>query len=152
MTRIATQWGGTIDKFVGDAIMILFGAPVSKDEKTDASNCVHMAIEMQRKMKELNRKWHSQGIENPLEIRTGIHTGVATVGDFGADNRLSYTAIGGEVNLAARLEQICKPSGILISHPTWAFVNDKVECVARAEKASVKGIARELTVYEVVFA
>jgi class 3 adenylate cyclase len=152
MTRIATKWGGMIDKFVGDAMMVIFGAPVSKGEDVDAQNCVQMAIEVQNKMKDLNANWYKQGIESPLEIRIGIHTGIATVGDFGAEDRLSYTAIGGEVNLASRLEQLCNPGGILISHATWAFVNEKVGCVARAKKASVKGIARELTVYDVVMA
>jgi class 3 adenylate cyclase len=150
MTLIATKWGGTIDKFIGDAMMVLFGAPVSKDEKQDAINCVSMAIEMQTKMKELQKKWYATGLENPLEIRVGIHTGIATVGDFGASERLSYTAIGGEVNLAARLQTLASPGGIVISHPTWALVNEKVNSRKREDKVTVKGIGREFTIYDVV--
>jgi class 3 adenylate cyclase len=151
MTAIATKWGGTIDKFIGDAMMVIFGAPISKDEKQDAINCVQIAIEMQNKMKELQKKWYTTGFENPLEIRVGIHTGVATVGDFGASERLSYTAIGGEVNLAARLQALSDPGGIVISHPTWALVNEKVNCTRREDKVTVKGIGREFTIYDVTF-
>jgi class 3 adenylate cyclase len=151
MTLIATKWGGTIDKFIGDAMMVIFGAPISKDEKQDGLNCVQMAIEMQTKMKELQKKWYATGLENPLEIRVGIHTGVATVGDFGASERLSYTAIGGEVNLAARLQALASPGGIVISHPTWALVNEKVNCRKREDKVTVKGIGREFTIYDVAF-
>jgi adenylate cyclase len=150
MTRIAMKWGGTIDKFVGDAMMVIFGAPIETDEASGAISCVRMAMEMQDRMRALDRKWYEKGIEKPLEIRIGINTGVATVGDFGTSDRLSYTAIGGEVNLAARLEAICDPGGIVVSHPTWSLVRNSVACSRRAEKASLKGIGREITVYDVV--
>lgn len=149
MTSIAIKWGGTIDKFIGDAMMVLFGAPVGKDTRTDAMNCVKMAIEMQRRMEHLKKVWFDNGIENPLQMRVGIHTGVAAVGDFGASDRLSYTAIGGEVNLASRLQEIANPGGIVISHSTWALVKDEVLCRRREEKANVKGISRSIIVYDV---
>ncbi len=148
MTKIAHRYGGTIDKFIGDAIMIFFGAPESTTEKDQAHRCVKMAIEMQEKMKELKQKWFKSGIEYPLEIRIGINTGTATVGNFGAEDRLSYTAIGGQVNLASRLEGLCNPGGILISHSTWAHVEDEVPCKVRG-KVKVKGINREILVYDV---
>ncbi len=150
MTAIAHKWGGTVDKFVGDAIMVFFGAPDETDDKDHALRCVEMAVEMQQRMAELQVKWFSEGIENPLKIRIGINTGVATVGNFGAEDRLSYTAIGGQVNLASRLEEICEPGCILISHPTWALVRDEIQCRQRDEKIRVKGIGREILVYEVV--
>jgi class 3 adenylate cyclase len=149
MTSIAIKWGGTIDKFIGDAMMILFGAPVGKDTRTDALNCVKMAIEMQRRMEHLEKLWFENGIENPLQMRVGIHTGVAAVGDFGASDRLSYTAIGGEVNLASRLEEIATPGGIVISHSTWALVKDEVSYHRRTDKANLKGISRDVIVYDV---
>ena len=149
MTDIAHRWGGTVDKFVGDAIMIFFGAPESTNDKDHAVSCVKMAIEMQTCMKTLQEKWFNEGIEYPLEIRIGITTGVAAVGNFGAEHRLSYTAIGGQVNLASRLESICKPGEILISHPTYAMVKDEIKC-RDLDPVQVKGIHREIRVYEVV--
>jgi class 3 adenylate cyclase len=149
MTAIATKWGGTIDKFVGDAMMVLFGAPLGTTDAGDALRCVNMAVEMQRRMKSLDSKWYDMGVERPLRIRVGINTGIATVGDFGAHDRLSYTAIGGEVNLASRLEGLSEPGGIVISHSTWALVKDEIQCERREEKAIVKGIGRELTIYDV---
>ncbi len=149
MTLIAHNWGGTVDKFIGDAIMIFFGAPERTPDKENALNCVKMAIEMQNKMKELQDKWYNGGFENPLHIRVGISTGTSTVGNFGAKDRLSYTVIGGQVNIAARLEGLCKPDSIMISHPTWALVKDEIDC-APGEKVSVKGIQRKIMTYEVV--
>jgi class 3 adenylate cyclase len=148
MTGIADRFGGTVDKFIGDAVMIFFGAPESRGAGEDALNCVKMAIAMQRRMKELKKKWFDEGIEHPLEIRIGINTGTATVGNFGASERLSYTVIGGQVNLASRLESICKPGGILISHQTYALVRDEIEC-GEGRMVTVKGIPREVTVYDV---
>jgi class 3 adenylate cyclase len=149
MTKIAYKYGGTIDKFIGDAVMIFFGAPESTNEKDQALRCVKMAMEMQTRMKYLKKKWHDGGIEYPLSIRIGINTGTATVGNFGAEDRLSYTAIDGQVNLASRLEGLCNPDGILLSHSTWAHVNDEIKCTTRG-KVQVKGIHREILVYDVV--
>jgi class 3 adenylate cyclase len=148
MTEIAHKWGGTVDKFIGDAIMIFFGAPERTPDKDNATNCVKMAIEMQEKMKALQDKWFNEGFENPLQIRIGISTGTSTVGNFGAEDRLSYTVIGGQVNIAARLESICEPDSIIISHPTWAFVKDEIECTP-GKTVSVKGIPREIMTYKV---
>ena len=150
MTNIAHRWKGTIDKFIGDAMMVFFGAPESTGDKDHALRCVKMAMEMQEKMKGLKDKWFQDGIDHPLEIRVGINTGITAVGNFGAEDRLSYTAIGGQVNLASRLEGLAEPGGILISHSTWAFVKDDIECIQRNEKVKVKGINREIIVYDVV--
>ena len=127
MTKIAHRWQGTIDKFIGDAMMVFFGAPESTSDKDHAVRCVKMAMEMQDKMKELKDKWFQSGIDQPLEIRVGINTGITAVGNFGAEDRLSYTAIGGQVNLASRLEGLALPGGILVSHSTWAFLIDEIE-------------------------
>lgn len=149
MTKIAHQWGGTLDKFVGDAIMIFFGAPETKTDKENALHCVKMAIEMQHTMKGLQDKWFHAGIQSPFQIRIGINTGTATVGNFGAEERLSYTAIGGQVNLAARLQDLASPGGILLSHSTWALVSDEIPCKERG-KVKVKGIHQEILCYDVV--
>jgi class 3 adenylate cyclase len=151
MTTIASRWGGTIDKFVGDAMMVFFGAPASLGEKQDAIRCLRMAIDMQKKVIELRQKWFEAGFEIPFQIRVGIHSGIAAVGDFGTFDRLSYTAIGGEVNLASRIQGVAKPGGITISHPTWAFVKEEIVCHPRPDKVTLKGIPREFTLYDVVF-
>lgn len=148
MTAIADRYSGTIDKFVGDAVMIFFGAPDRTDDRDQALRCVRMAIDMQRRMKELQSKWFDEGIEYPLSMRVGINTGVAAVGNFGAENRLSYTAIGGQVNLAARLEAQCEPGDILISHSTYSLVKEEIPCEERG-KITVKGIHREVLTYRV---
>ena len=136
-------------KFIGDAVMIFYGAPEETPDKDNALNCVKMAIDMQEKMKELQKKWFHEGIENPLEIRIGISTGTATVGNFGAEDRLSYTVIGSQVNIASRLEGICEPNKIKISHPTWALISEEIECTP-GEKVKVKGINREIMTYDVL--
>jgi adenylate cyclase len=151
MTNIASKWGGTIDKFIGDAMMVFFGAPRSLGDNKDALNCVQMAIEMQLRMRELAAKWFTTGFENPMQIRVGIHTGIAAVGDFGAADRLSYTAIGGEVNTAARIQGVANPGGITVTHLTWALINESIQCKQRAEKVSLKGLPREFTVYDIIF-
>jgi len=147
MSAIADRHGGTIDKFVGDAIMIFFGAPVATDDRDHALRAIRMATEMQVRMEELGRKWLNEGIENPFQIRIGINTGVATVGNFGSEGRMDYTAIGKQVNLAARLQSHCTPGKILVSHSTWALVKDDIPCRPMGE-ITVKGIHHPVKTYE----
>ena len=146
MSDIAEKFGGTIDKFVGDAVMIFFGAPKATSDQDHALRCVRMARAMQARMGELAKKWFGEGIEIPFEIRCGINTGVATVGDFGSRKRTNYTAIGNQVNLAARLEGACAPGRILISHATWALVKDEIPC-EEAGTIEVKGIHYPVRTY-----
>jgi len=149
MSQIALRFGGTIDKFVGDSIMIFFGDPTSRGAKADTEACVAMAIEMRKHMTVLRQKWKSQGIRTPLEIRMGISTGFCTVGNFGADNRMDYTIIGKEVNLASRLEALAEPSEILVSYETFSLIKDKIMCRDKGE-ITVKGFMRPVPIYEVV--
>lgn len=149
MSQIALKYGGTIDKFVGDSIMIFFGDPTSRGVKEDTLSCVAMAIEMRKHMKILRQKWQSQGIKTPLQIRIGISTGYSTVGNFGAENRMDYTIIGKEVNLASRLESLAEPGEILISYETFSLVKDKVMCRDKGE-ITVKGFARPVPIYQIV--
>lgn len=148
MTRIAMRYGGTVDKFIGDAVMVFFGDPTSKGGKEDATACVMMAIEMQKHMKLLRQKWKREGIEQKLEIRIGINTGYVTVGNFGTDTRLDYTILGTDVNLASRLESSCRPGHILISEATHELVKDRVLCRNMGD-IQVKGFNRPIPVFEV---
>jgi len=149
MSQIALRHGGTIDKFVGDAILIFFGDPETRGEKEDAKACALMALEMRERMKYLRKIWEDQGISNPLEIRIGINTGFCNVGNFGSEDRLDYTIIGGEVNLASRLESYAKTGEILVSHETFAFIKEDITC-EKKEEINVKGIAHKIQTYQVI--
>ncbi len=118
MSQIIHKYGGTIDKFIGDAIMVFFGDPTSRGAQADCLACVSMAIEMKKHMRIMQQHWLSQGIETPLEIRMGINTSYCTVGNFGTEQRLDYTVLGTGVNLASRLETASPPGEILVSHET----------------------------------
>ena len=149
MTNIALEHGATIDKYIGDAVMLFFGDPTSKGEKEDARACVEMSLKMQEKMVDLRKKWKSEGFYNPFEIRIGLNTGYCNVGNFGSSQRLTYTIIGGEVNVAARLEAAGDAGGILMSYETYAHVQDMVE-VEEKESVKMKGINREIKVFSVL--
>lgn len=149
MTRIALKHGGTIDKFMGDGIMIFFGDPASKGTREDAIACVSMAVEMQQHMQMLRQHWKEQSINTPLEIRIGINTGLCTVGNFGAESRMDYTILGREVNLASRLESSARPGTVIISEPTYELVKEDFICRS-CGKLTVKGISGEIQAWEVV--
>jgi adenylate cyclase len=148
MSNIALDHGGTIDKFVGDAILIFFGDPETKGEAEDAKACLQMAAEMQHRLAELNVKWRNEGVEQPFRVRMGINTGFCNVGNFGSADRMDYTIIGAEANLAARLQSIAEPGHIVASYETYALVRDIVEAHA-LPSITMKGINREVIPYAV---
>jgi len=139
----------TLDKYVGDAIVMFFGDPESRGVKEDALACVKMAIAMQRRMTELAGYWRDSGIQTPLRCRIGIHTDYCTVGNFGSPDRMDYTMIGGAVNLASRLEHEAPAGSILISYETHAHVRDEIHCEEHGN-IRVKGIAYPVTTYLVM--
>jgi adenylate cyclase len=149
MSNIALKHGATIDKYVGDAILIFFGDPETKGVREDALACVRMAIEMQIRMSELQADWRKAGISKPLKCRMGIHTDYCTVGNFGSGDRLDYTIIGRGVNIASRLESLAAPGAITISFETYSQVKDHIVCRETGD-ASVKGIAYPITTFEVL--
>ncbi len=146
MSTIALKHGGTIDKFIGDAILIFFGDPLSRGLEEDALACVSMAIEMRERLKELQKKWYSYGIQNPFQVRVGISTGYCTVGNFGSKNRMDYTIIGNQVNTASRLESSAKPGQIIISHETWSLIKNKIRCL-KSNLITVKGLHHPIQTY-----
>lgn len=148
MSRIVHHYGGTIDKFMGDGMMILFGDSASRGVKDDATRCVSMALAMKKRIKALELEWYNQGIKQPIQVRMGINTGYCTVGTFGTANHLDYTVLGTQVNLASRLESAANPDEILISHETWSLVKDTVMCRDKGE-ITVKGFAQPIKVYQV---
>tara|TARA_Y100001933_G_scaffold189502_1_gene188631 strand:- start:92 stop:1654 length:1563 start_codon:yes stop_codon:yes gene_type:complete len=149
MTDIALNHGATIDKYIGDAMMVFFGDPESKGEREDARACVNMALKMQKKIKNLQSKWRNEGFYEPFQIRMGINTGYCNVGNFGSEQRLTYTIIGGEVNIAQRLEAAAPSDGILLSYESYAHAQDIVE-VEELSSITMKGINREIKVFSVI--
>ena len=87
MTAIAIKYGATIDKYIGDAMMLFFGDPITKGEREDARSCVEMALKMQKQITVLQTKWRNEGFADPFQVRMGINTGYCNVGNFGSDQR-----------------------------------------------------------------
>jgi class 3 adenylate cyclase len=149
MSSIALEYGATIDKFIGDAIMLFFGDPETRGVKEDAMACVKMATAMQRRMRDLQAEWRDRGQEHVFQLRIGINTGYCTVGNFGSDDRVDYTVIGNEVNLAARLQTHADLGGILLAHETCSLVKDAV-FAEETGTITVKGFARPVRTHRVV--
>jgi adenylate cyclase len=149
MTNIALEYGATIDKYIGDAIMVFFGDPESRGVKEDARACVRMAIAMLRRMRGLQAEWQELGAAQPFHLRIGINTGYVTVGNFGSEDRMDYTIIGSSVNATARLESYAETDGILMGHETYALVKDEVNAEEQ-EPIKVKGFAEPLRCYKVL--
>jgi class 3 adenylate cyclase len=143
MSQIAQQYGATIDKFIGDAMLIFLGDPQTLGIKEDALQCVRMAVAMQQRMAVLQKKWRENGYLQPFHMRIGINTGYCDVGNFGSEYRMDYTIIGAQVNLAARLEQAGDPDGIMLSHETYALVQAEFVCEER-EPVKAKGVNKEI--------
>ena len=127
---------------------IFFGDPETKGAVEDAKACLRMAVAMQRRIAELNVKWRREGVEEPFRVRMGINTGVCNVGNFGSTDRMDYTIIGGEANLAARLQSIAQPGHIVVSYETYALVRDIVAADALVP-ITIKGIGREVIPYAI---
>jgi class 3 adenylate cyclase len=149
MSGIAIKYGGTIDKFIGDAIMIFFGAPTFENDTAHALNCVKMAIEMRDSLPALDEYWRKSGINHSLTCRIGINTGYVTVGNFGTNERMDYTIIGGPVNVASRLEHASEPGGVLISNATRSLIEDYIETTPKGE-ILVKGVHTPIETFQVI--
>ncbi len=149
MADVVLKHGGTLDKFMGDAVLVFFGDPETQGVAQDAVACVRMALEMKEAIQELNREWLAKGIRQGFEVRMGVSTGFSTVGNFGSDERMDYTIIGNQVNLANRLQAAAQPGEILIGQETWLLVRDAFLCVAK-EPVQVKGFDRPIQTHAVI--
>jgi adenylate cyclase len=148
MAQVVSKHGGTLDKFIGDAVLVFFGDPETNGVAEDAAACVWMALEMKEAIVKLNREWLAKGIRQGFEVRMGISTGFATVGNFGSDERMDYTIIGKQVNLANRLQAVAQPGEILIGEETWLLVRDMFRCIAK-KPVQAKGFERPIQTYVV---
>ena len=142
MTQVALEFGATVDKYIGDSLMVFFGDPVSKGVKEDALLCVEMALEMRKRLRSLV----DAGTILSFQTRIGINTGYCTVGNFGSQKRMDYTVIGKEVNIASRLEGVAREGEILISDETYQLVKDFIEC-SDGKVYELKGISHPVKAY-----
>ncbi len=138
MARLAQAHGGTLDKFIGDAVMVFFGDPASAGPEEDARRCVRMALDMVDAAREFD-----------TEIRVGIHSGDCVVGNFGSDEQMNYTIIGKVVNAAARLQAASDPGRILISDFTRTLLAEAFPCEPRGE-VGLRGIASPMATHWVL--
>ena len=137
MTEAIFANGGTVDKFMGDGIMALFGAPEDCSPNEQVRRAVQTAKHMQRSLAQLNEQWAAQGIPT-VRFRCGIHQGTAVVGMFGSAERSDYTAIGPTVNIAARIQSAAEPDCILVSATVADYLND--EELRKREPLKLKGV------------
>lgn len=149
MTAVAVSHGGALDNFIGDGLMVIFGAPVRVEERQQAIAAIQTATEMRRRMRELAANLSGRGLPGNLQIRVGINTGHCTVGVFGSEVMRAYKAVGFTVNIAQRLQAEAQPGGILCGYRTYALVEGQVKAVRR-EPLRVKGSARPVEAWEIV--
>lgn len=148
MTELARKFGGTVDKFMGDAILIFFGDPETKGAKEDAISCIDMAIAMRQQMKVLRQRWQNIGYDG-LHIRIGVTTGYCHVGNFGTTSRMSYTIVGRDANLASRLQTAAEVDQILISEDTYQLIKDSFVCHSNGDLI-LKGLSEPVATWQVL--
>lgn len=148
MTNVVFKYDGTLDKYIGDAVMAIFGAPVERENHP--ANACHTALEMMEELKKLNEKWIKEG-KKPLDIGIGINTGMMMVGNMGSDQRFDYTVMGDAVNLSSRLEGANKnyKTNILISESTYERVKDDFFCM-ELDSVRVKGKTKPVKIYQLL--
>jgi adenylate cyclase len=144
MNDIIFAYRGTLDKYMGDAIMAIFGAPIERED--DADRAIHAALDMRRALIEMNKTMEPDRI---FDIRIGINSGRVVAGNLGSPKRMDYTVIGDVVNTASRLEKIAQPNQILIGEATYHAVKGSFH-IEPVGKKTVKGKSRAVTVYEVM--
>jgi class 3 adenylate cyclase len=145
MTEIVFKHGGTLDKYIGDAIMVFFGDPIPHQDH--AARAVRMALEMRSRLQELQKEWLLRTDED-LNIGMGISTGYVTVGSMGGADRLEYTVLGNHVNLASRLADMAEPNQILIAERTFRAVHDLVDA-HEIQQITIEGVSRPVHIYEI---
>ncbi len=144
MTEIAMQNEGLIDKFTGDEMMVVFGAPIAHSD--DPERALKTALEMHQALKDLNKDLEKEGFEK-IEIGIGINTGFAIAGNIGSEKRMTYTVIGQDVNLASRLVSIAQKGETVLSHSSYEKIKNPVQ--SHNETIEFKGIPTPITIYRI---
>jgi class 3 adenylate cyclase/CHASE3 domain sensor protein len=145
LTDLVFKYEGTLDKFLGDGMLVFFNDPVPQPDH--AKRAVQMALDMGQRAREMRKEWHIG--DSPLDLGIGISTGYVTVGTIGSEHRMEYTVIGQQVNLAARLVAVAEPGQIIISQRTYDMVRDLVE-VSEVGPLTVKGFQQPVVAYNVL--
>ena len=146
MSQIVDEHGGLVSEFAGDGPMAVFGAPDDMEVEDQAVSAVRAAQEMQSRLPSLSLMWQRLGVSEPLRMRIGIDTGVLSVGSFGSEGRMTYTAIGLHANIAARLQACCEPGQVLLSDSSWHLVKHRIACDPCGE-VECKGVHYPVPVY-----
>ena len=146
MVALIEAHGGTLDKFMGDGVMVLFGAADDTAPDVQARQAVAMGVAMQHALRSLRERWADEGLAHRVELRIGIHQDEVTVGNFGSEDLVEYTAIGSGVNLASRLEGACVPGRLLVSLPVFAHAKDDF-AFEGGEAYRLKGLADAVPAY-----
>jgi adenylate cyclase len=149
MTAIAVSYRGTLDNYIGDGLMVIFGAPTRDEEPVLAWNAIQAAFGMRSRAEELTASIRDRGIPADLRVRVGVNTGRCTVGVFGSDILRAYKAVGFAVNVAARLQTAADPGTILAGFRTYSLVKDRVRAEPR-EPLVLKGAARPVEAWEIL--
>jgi len=149
MSGVILDGKGTIDKFIGDAIMAYWGAPIKLENHAEMA--VITAIKMREELKEINKEIQKLGINHEIKIGIGVNSGTAIIGNIGSEKKLSYTVIGDTVNLASRLEGITKNFGtpILVSEFTQQRISEEIPCRA-IDRVAVRGKKDKIKIYEIL--
>lgn len=147
VSDLVERHGGTVTEFAGDGVMAIFGAPEERDPVDQVSSALAAARELQESLAIWSRGWHQHGTIEPTSARIGINTGVVSVGTFGSAIRATYTGIGLQMNIAARVQAQAEPGGILLSNTSWHLVKDLISCEPRGE-VMVKGVHFPIQLYE----
>lgn len=146
MSSVVEGEGGVVTEFAGDGLMAIFGAPDQVEPAVQVRRALAAAEAMHQRLADLNDTWFHLGIEQPLRVRVGINTGVLSVGTFGSDGRATYTAIGLQMNIAARIQAQCEPGSTLLSSSSWHLIKDEMACDPLGE-VTVKGVHFPISIY-----
>jgi class 3 adenylate cyclase len=149
MTAEAVSQGGTLDNYIGDGLMVLFGAPKRAEESVQAWRALRTAFGMKVRAEELTTAIRQRGIPADIKVRVGVNTGHCTVGVLGSDIMRAYKAVGFAVNVAARLQSEAEPGTVLAGFRTYALVKDRVVAEQR-EPLTLKGAARPVEAWEIL--
>lgn len=145
---IISKYNGVINKFIGDAVLVVFGDP--EQDKNHAKNAVKCAYELRKKVKEIRQRWIEEG-KPKIDIGIGVNTGEAFIGNVGTKNRFEYTVIGDTVNIASRIDDYNKiyKTNVLISESTYSKISQIVDAI-KIREVSIKGKRQKINIYEVL--